>query len=63
MRVFNAEDRCTRCNAQAKHEATKGELILLFCNHHFKDHREKLYADDWDVVSELSPDNYYVALV
>jgi hypothetical protein len=55
MRVFNAEDRCDRCGAQAKHEATKNgrQLFILLCNHHYEEHKDKLLYEYWLIESEL----------
>lgn len=40
-------DRCTRCGARAYVKAIKGELELLFCGHHAREHTGKLQIDGW----------------
>lgn len=46
----NYSDRCDRCGAQAQKKVIKGEGILMFCNHHYNDHAEKLTMTGWSVV-------------
>lgn len=46
---LNANHRCDRCGAQAYVRvvimtADRGAVDLLFCNHHFNSHKEKLAA-------------------
>ncbi|WP_152362846.1 DUF7455 domain-containing protein [Microlunatus speluncae] len=41
--ALNAADRCDRCGAQAYVRVTMaGGFDLLFCNHHSKEHADKL---------------------
>lgn len=56
MREFLATDRCDRCGARAAHAAHKaGKPELLFCNHHYRDHRDALLNDYWLIESDVSP--------
>jgi len=56
MREFLAIDRCDRCGAQAKHAAKKpGCTELLFCNHHYRDHKDALLEAYWLIESDVSP--------
>lgn len=45
VRTLSLHDRCDRCIAQAWVKATKGELDLLFCGHHY--HVNQLEIDYW----------------
>ena len=45
------EDRCDRCGAEAYHEATKGDLSLMFCKHHCVENAPKLFKDEWVIVN------------
>ena len=55
MREFLAIDRCDRCGAQAKHAAVKpGFTELLFCNHHYREHRDALLDAYWTIESDVS---------
>jgi hypothetical protein len=55
MREFLANERCDRCGARARHAASKGLYELLFCNHHFAEHKVALLDEYWTVESDLSP--------
>lgn len=58
MREFLPAERCDRCGARACHSATKpGHSELLFCEHHFREHRDKLIEDYWliDATVALAP--------
>lgn len=56
MREFLAVERCDRCGAQAKHAANKpGHAELLFCNHHYRDHKDALLEAYWLIESDVSP--------
>ena len=60
---FTLDDRCcadrgTRGHGglvvvaeQAYHRWTKGDLELLFCNHHNRQVQERLFIDGWSVES------------
>ena len=53
MLVLNATHRCDRCGAQAYHRASKtGFEDLHFCNHHARDHRDKLRETYWLIESD-----------
>lgn len=55
MREFLADQRCDRCGAQAYHAASKaGFSELLFCNHHYEEHKDALLNDYWLVESNVS---------
>ena len=47
----NYSDRCDRCGAQAQKKVIKEDSILMFCNHHYNDHAEKLTMTGWSVVA------------
>lgn len=49
MNELTLKDRCDRCGAAAKVMAVKNELNLLFCNHHFAKHVEKLLEEGWEL--------------
>ncbi len=49
---LTAQDRCDRCGAQARHLARKGELEILFCNHHKVEHDPALATDGWIIISD-----------
>lgn len=56
MLDLNANDRCDRCGARASHKATKpGSPYLLFCSHHYREHRDALLSKYWLIESDLSP--------
>lgn len=56
MLTLTALDRCDRCGAQAYHTATKpGNAELLFCGHHYREHRDALLNAYWLVTSDESP--------
>lgn len=56
MREFIATERCDRCGARAKHAASKpGYSELLFCSHHYREHKQTLMDNYWTVESDLSP--------
>jgi hypothetical protein len=40
--ALTAADRCDRCGAQAQHRVTFTASDLLFCAHHYREHRDKL---------------------
>lgn len=40
--ALTAQDRCDRCGAQAKARTAHEAGPLLWCAHHFKDHRDLL---------------------
>lgn len=42
--------RCDSCQAQAFVAASKGELMLLFCGHHFRRHEDAMVTDGWSLV-------------
>lgn len=42
--TMNATDRCDRCGAQAYVETKHGDMVLLWCVHHFKANEEALSA-------------------
>lgn len=53
--VFTALDRCERnLSEQAYHRVTKGKQELLFCNHHYVMHEEKLLLDGWKTESDIA---------
>lgn len=39
--------RCDACGAQAFAAATKGDMLLLFCGHHFRKHSPALDNQGW----------------
>lgn len=45
---------------QAYYRATKGDLELLFCRHHFNQHAERLTLDGWSVQKNDAVDNLAV---
>lgn len=45
----NTVFRCDSCQAQAFSAATKDELMLFFCGHHFKRHADALDTLGWTV--------------
>jgi len=55
MLELTALDRCDRCGAQAHHVASKPNKILMFCNHHYREHREALLEQYWIIESDVSP--------
>lgn len=62
MRSFTAHDRCDRCNAQAYHSASKpGFTELLFCNHHYREHKDSLFENYWLIVSDVTSEAAAVA--
>ena len=50
MNTITAADRCDRCGAQAYLKMEKGNVSLLFCAHHSREHKTKLIAELWIVV-------------
>lgn len=53
MREFLPAERCDRCGARACHAATKaGCAELLFCAHHYREHRDKLIENYWLIDGE-----------
>lgn len=53
MLELNAMDRCDRCGAQAYYRAHKAGLEpLLFCNHHHREHEDKLLEQYWTIESD-----------
>lgn len=48
-----ADARCDKCNAQANFLAEKEAMMLYFCNHHGKEHLEKLEADEWEITQKI----------
>ena len=42
--LFNASERCDKCNAQAHMRAVLNGGILLFCGHHGNEYRAGLIA-------------------
>ena len=42
--MFNAKDRCDKCNAQARMRAMLNGGTLLFCGHHGNEYRAALIA-------------------
>lgn len=40
--------RCDSCGAQAFAAAVKGDMLLMFCGHHFRKHAPALDAQGWD---------------
>lgn len=56
MREFLAVERCDACGARAKHAANKpGRAELLFCDHHYRNHRDSLLENYWLIESDVSP--------
>lgn len=56
MLELTAKDRCDRCGAQAHNVARKpGKPDLLFCNHHYNEHRDALLGQYWLIESDVSP--------
>jgi hypothetical protein len=49
---LNATHRCDRCNAQACTVATKDAFELLFCGHHSKKNRQKLFDLGWTIIDD-----------
>lgn len=49
---FNATMRCDGCGAQAYTLARKDGWELLFCGHHAKDSRQKLFDTGWEIVDD-----------
>lgn len=47
---FSALDRCDRCDSQALTLARRGDLELMFCNHHRKEHETELLAKGFEVI-------------
>ena len=55
MREFLASERCDRCGARAKHAATKpGCSELLLCDHHHREHKDKLLETYWLIESDIT---------
>ena len=48
---FTKLDRCDRCGAQAVTYCEKDMLQLWFCQHHTKEFKQSLSADQWSIVS------------
>lgn len=44
---LNATDRCDKCSAQARVKATKDDLTLIFCAHHYHEISTRLARDGW----------------
>lgn len=59
MLNLTAVDRCDRCGAQAYYRAEhrRGDSDLLFCVHHYREHRDKLVQEDWVICSD-NPDDF-----
>ena len=51
---FNAQDRCDRCGAQACTIAAKDSGELLFCAHHSREVRQKLFDDGWTITDDAA---------
>ena len=67
MISLTLNDRCDCCAAAAKHVARKGDLELMFCNHHFNrtkhkiKHEDALAQDGWTLITDtyaVERDNY-----
>jgi ribosomal protein L37E len=53
MREFLPAERCDRCGARACYAATKaGCSELLFCGHHYREHKDKLIENYWLIDGE-----------
>lgn len=51
---FTAQDRCDGCGAQAYTLAAHEEFgELLFCGHHSREHRIKLFQEGWSISDDL----------
>ena len=50
---FTVQDRCDRCGAQAKVEATMHTGPLLLCGHHYKDYKPLLETSALAIYSEM----------
>lgn len=51
---FTAQDRCDRCGAQAYTLARREGFDLLFCAHHSRENRDKLYDDGWEIIDDAA---------
>lgn len=47
----NYLDRCDRCNAQGQKKVVLGDLMLVFCNHHYNKNASSLEDGGWQVLS------------
>lgn len=57
---FNTADRCDRCGAQAYVQVfLNNGLDLLFCNHHSREHKDKLQQVSLTIRSKADDDLYY----
>lgn len=49
------DDRCDRCRGTAIYAAQKivdGRLLeVLFCEHHYREHSDKLFEEEWAVLN------------
>lgn len=41
------KDRCIRCDSRALMKAIKGEMEILFCGHHAREHAGRLQVEGW----------------
>ena len=53
MQEFLNTDRCDRCSARAYHVARKPGMELWLCNHHHREHVEKLLESYWLIESHV----------
>ncbi len=49
VRELTLRDRCDRCAAAAQQIFSKGNSVLLFCNHHGNKYAMDLFAGGWEV--------------
>jgi hypothetical protein len=55
---LTAQDRCDGCGAQAFSIAVRGGTTLLFCKHHRRKSTEKLEAEGWSIIDDISTGNW-----
>ncbi len=56
IRVFDALDRCDRCNSRAYHAVTSPVTgrELLFCAHHLKSYHDVLLDTGWSITTDVT---------